>query len=200
MSDSRDNDDLARVLRELEGPLLDALCDIPAAIWIADRLGRMRWLNVAAAALVGARHGAHFSRFIAEDGIADARETFARKIHGRLESTVQRLTLISAAGPVSAELISVPLRDGGHVVGVIALVRALDEGRDAQPRRTQPRLTPRQHQVLEHLANGRSTSEIAQAMQITEETVRNHVRYLLAELGVHTRLEAVVAAFRNCWL
>jgi len=54
--------------------------------------------------------------------------------------------------------------------------------------------------VLELLAHGRSTAEIAQALQISEQTVRNHIRHLLAELNVRTRLEAVVTAFRNGWL
>jgi two-component system response regulator DesR len=61
-------------------------------------------------------------------------------------------------------------------------------------------LTPRQHQVLELLAAGASTRRIAAELQIAEETARNHIRLLLAELRVHTRLEAVVAAFRNGWI
>jgi DNA-binding NarL/FixJ family response regulator len=199
MADSPDIDDFARALGALEGPLLDALSDIPAAIWIADPLGRIRWLNVAATALVAARPGTHFSRYVSDDAVADARELFARTIHGGLGSSVQEVTLVAVAGPVAAELISVPLRDDARVVGVVTLVRALDERPD-EWRRTMPRLTPRQHQVLEHLGNGRSTQEIAQALQVSEDTVRNHVRFLLAELGVRTRLEAVVIAFRNGWL
>jgi DNA-binding NarL/FixJ family response regulator len=54
--------------------------------------------------------------------------------------------------------------------------------------------------VLELLAQGHSTARIAAELQIADETARNHVRLLLAELGVHTRLEAVVVAFRNGWL
>jgi DNA-binding NarL/FixJ family response regulator len=63
-----------------------------------------------------------------------------------------------------------------------------------------PDLTPRQHETLEHLAQGLSTPEIAARMQVAEETARNHIRGLLRELGVHSRLEAVVKAFRNDWL
>ena len=86
------------------------------------------------------------------------------------------------------------------MIGVITFISASEEGGEARRRRRKPRLTPRQHQVLELLAHGRSTGEIAQALQISENTVRNHIRHLLSELGVRTRLEAVVVAFRNGWL
>jgi DNA-binding CsgD family transcriptional regulator len=54
--------------------------------------------------------------------------------------------------------------------------------------------------VLELLSQGLSTAEIAARLGIAPETTRNHIRMLLSELGVHSRLEAVVLAFRNGWL
>ena len=200
MSAPRASDHLARILRELPAPLLIALRDVPLPIWVVDRLGCIRWLNAAASERIGARLGAHFSRFVAAEGVADARDLFARKIHGRLDSTVQRMTLNGTAGPVNAELTSVAIRDGDEVIGVITFISAQEERGEARRRRRKPRLTPRQHQVLELLAHGRSTREIAQALQISEDTVRNHIRHLLSELDVRTRLEAVVVAFRNGWL
>jgi len=201
MSAPRASDHLARILRELPEPVLIALGEVPLPIWVVDRLGCIRWLNAAASERIGARLGAHFARFVAADGVADARELFARKIHGRLDSTVQRITLNGTAGPLNAELTSVPIRDGHEAIGVITFISVQEEQRgEARRRRRKPRLTPRQHQVLELLAHGRSTREIAQALQISEDTVRNHIRHLLAELGVGSRLEAVVVAFRNGWL
>ena len=58
-------------------------------------------------------------------------------------------------------------------------------------------LTPRQKQVLELLAEGRSTEQIAAALQLTTETVRNHIRHVLQALRAHSRLEAVVVARRQ---
>jgi DNA-binding NarL/FixJ family response regulator len=55
-------------------------------------------------------------------------------------------------------------------------------------------LTPRQAEVLGYLARGYSTEEMASAMGVSKETVRNHVRGLLRTLGVHSRLEAVATA------
>ena len=59
---------------------------------------------------------------------------------------------------------------------------------------TPPHLTKRQLDVLRLLAEGRSTAEIAAALGLTETTVRNYVANLLATLGAHTRLQAVIAA------
>jgi DNA-binding CsgD family transcriptional regulator len=193
-----ERDPFAAVL-DLDGPLIAALRDLPVPMWLADRLGHVRWLNDAAASLLGEAVGAHFSRYIGRDGVSDAREMFARKVQGRLDSAIQRTTLTTTAGDLDVELTSVPIRRSGEVVAVITVVRteALASGARRRPR---PRLTPRQQQMLELLAQGRSTTEIAQQLQISQATVRNHVRSLLTELRVRTRIEAVVIAFRNDWL
>jgi DNA-binding NarL/FixJ family response regulator len=55
-------------------------------------------------------------------------------------------------------------------------------------------LTKRQLEVLRLLADGRSTAEIAAELGLSQTTVRNYVAALLAALGAHSRLQAVVAA------
>ena len=62
--------------------------------------------------------------------------------------------------------------------------------------RPEPQLTRRQQEILHLMASGLSTSEIAKKLTISTETVRNHVRSVLRELHVHTRLEAIAAARR----
>ena len=57
-------------------------------------------------------------------------------------------------------------------------------------------LTQRQVEVLQLLANGKSTSEIADALHISKTTVRNHIAHLLTILGVHTRIQAIMAGNR----
>jgi LuxR family maltose regulon positive regulatory protein len=56
------------------------------------------------------------------------------------------------------------------------------------------RLTPRQQEVLQLLGQGASTEDIASMLHVSRETVRNHVRHVLRELGAHSRLEAVARA------
>jgi PAS domain S-box-containing protein len=59
------------------------------------------------------------------------------------------------------------------------------------------RLTRREHEVLRHLAAGRSTNAIAEALFVSPSTVRNHVHNILEKLHVHSRLEAVMHAARH---
>jgi DNA-binding NarL/FixJ family response regulator len=55
-------------------------------------------------------------------------------------------------------------------------------------------LTRRQLEVLRLLAEGKSTAQIAAELGLSRTTVRNYVANLLTALGVHSRLQAVVAA------
>jgi DNA-binding CsgD family transcriptional regulator len=55
-------------------------------------------------------------------------------------------------------------------------------------------LTPREHEVLELLARGMATVEIATRLGISRVTARNHVTRVIEKLGVKTRLQAVLAA------
>lgn len=57
-------------------------------------------------------------------------------------------------------------------------------------------LTPRETEVLQALAEGRATREIATLLSISIPTVRNHIEHLLHKLNCHSRLEAVAAARR----
>jgi DNA-binding NarL/FixJ family response regulator len=55
-------------------------------------------------------------------------------------------------------------------------------------------LTDRETSVLGLLAQGQSNKEIARALQITEDTVKSHVKHILAKLGVQSRTQAVLSA------
>lgn len=60
-----------------------------------------------------------------------------------------------------------------------------------------PALTPRELEVLGLLADGLGTQGLAEKLGLSEATVRNHIQRLLAKLGVHSRLEAVVWGARH---
>jgi DNA-binding NarL/FixJ family response regulator len=57
-------------------------------------------------------------------------------------------------------------------------------------------LTSREREVLDLLAQGRSTEEISEELFLSMHTVRNHVRNILTKLQARTKLEAVVLAAR----
>jgi len=58
-------------------------------------------------------------------------------------------------------------------------------------------LTPREVQVLQQLAQGLANKEIAEALNITEYTVKDHLKSILAKLRVADRTEAVTAALQR---
>jgi DNA-binding CsgD family transcriptional regulator len=60
-----------------------------------------------------------------------------------------------------------------------------------------PKVTPRELEVLELVAAGMSTREIARRLWVTEETVKTHVRRLHDRLGARTRAHAVAIAYRS---
>jgi two-component system, NarL family, response regulator LiaR len=57
-------------------------------------------------------------------------------------------------------------------------------------------LTPREVEVLRHLALGLSNKEIAAALVVGEETVKTHVGNVLAKLHVENRSQAIVQALK----
>jgi two-component system, NarL family, response regulator LiaR len=60
-----------------------------------------------------------------------------------------------------------------------------------------PALTPRETAVLDLLAQGNSNKQIAQQLHISEETVKTHVRNVLAKLNVPSRTQAALYAVRS---
>ncbi len=60
-----------------------------------------------------------------------------------------------------------------------------------------PRLTDREMEVLKLVATGMNNRDIAKALFISENTVKNHIRNILEKLQLHSRMEAVVYAVRE---
>ena len=58
-------------------------------------------------------------------------------------------------------------------------------------------LTQRESEVLHQLAYGLTNKEIAQALNISYETVKEHVQHILRKIGVSDRTQAAVWAVRN---
>lgn len=83
-----------------------------------------------------------------------------------------------------------------------ALLAELSGARIERARRLElfGRLTDRERRTLQALARGRTVHEIARDWQLSEATVRTHVRSVLAKLNVPSQLAAVSVALRSGWL
>lgn len=89
------------------------------------------------------------------------------------------------------------LRDSQKTHETLEMARALiglSSDKSAPDPRDVPALTPRQLEVLELLAEGKSAKEIGRSLYLSQATVRNHVRSLLQALGAHSQLEALAKA------
>ena len=97
-----------------------------------------------------------------------------------------------------------------HGDALVSAVRAAAEGRvelspeaarrlasAIRPREAAEPLTPREREVLGHVAEGRANKEIAARMGISEKTVKAHVTRVLEKLGVQSRTQAALVAVRS---
>lgn len=123
---------------------------------------------------------------------------------------------LGATGHVSAstepaELVAVirrvadgedPLRD--EVIARPDLVDRIMEGfRESFRRADEPPaipLTPRELAILRHVAGGLRNREVGELLDVSEQTIKNHLSSILHKLGVPNRTHAVTFAVRQGWL
>lgn len=61
-------------------------------------------------------------------------------------------------------------------------------------------LSPREMEILEHITKGMSNKEIAFELDISRQTVKNHMTAILRKLAVNDRTQAAVYALRHGWV
>jgi DNA-binding NarL/FixJ family response regulator len=87
------------------------------------------------------------------------------------------------------------LLSSGEIIEMLRLIgRERQEEHDI--RRAIEQLTAREREVLQALAEGLESKEIADRLNITVETERTHMVNILHKLNVHSRLQALVTAAR----
>jgi DNA-binding NarL/FixJ family response regulator len=82
--------------------------------------------------------------------------------------------------------------NGSSLLSPSMIASLLSHNGDLSARRDS--LTPREREVLKLMAEGCSSREIADRLGISYATVRSHIRSFDTKLGVHSKIEAVVAA------
>jgi DNA-binding NarL/FixJ family response regulator len=127
----------------------------------------------------------------ADPGIIDAFEAGALgylSLSGQSAEDVRRVVATVAAGEAALD----PRLSAGVLSRMRRLARSTGPGpaHDTTP-------TGREHDVLELLVAGNSNREIAQALHVSESTVKNHLHALYSKLGVESRSQAVSEAIRR---
>jgi DNA-binding NarL/FixJ family response regulator len=81
---------------------------------------------------------------------------------------------------------------------VVELLRFASSTREKEyeARQAVASLTSREREVLQALAEGLDSKEIAERLHISLRTERNHMASILAKLGLHSQLQALVFALR----
>ncbi len=65
------------------------------------------------------------------------------------------------------------------------------------PKGSRGKLTHRQREILQLLADGESTTVAARELDLSEETIKTHTKHALARLGARNRTHAVAIALRE---
>lgn len=185
--------DSVKELRRIAPDISPSVARLPMPAYILDRDGVVRWLNVAAVRHFGDIRGKRIAQIVEPEYATLAKQEFAAKLLGTQQATEGTVAVRTAEGRrVLVDISSTQLLEQGSIVGVFGLADPNDEPLRSETSSVE--LTPRQLDVLRYVAAGHSTEHIAKTLGISTETVRNHVRGLMARLDVHTRLEAVIRA------
>ena len=89
-----------------------------------------------------------------------------------------------------------PLNDRDEIEFALRRLRRLRASDDDIAHRFD-RLTPRELQILQLLADGKTPEEMAADLDVSRNTLRTHIQNILMKLGVHSKLDAIVAAIRH---
>ena len=185
-------------LQDVDLWLVDSLV-VPASLHDVD--GRFVHMNAAAERASGNSNAELLGHRFTEPLHPEARENVEAQFRRAVELGVPtdfETVFVDASGRLrGVRAQHLPLRSDDAIVGVLILAFEVrqppSEHVSLEPR---PRLTPRQREILELIASGLSTAEVADELTLSPETVRNHLRSVFRELRAHTRVEAIVAAQR----
>jgi PAS domain S-box-containing protein len=162
--------------------------------FIGDASGRIVWLNDAAKDVFGDRAGDLYADVVAPEHVDRVAAEIKRLRDGAVRSEYEIDAVLRNGRRQRVEVSSVPI--GGNAIfhGVFGVI--LRPGSRLSPAAESP-LTRRQQDVLELLASGQSTTQIAASLHLSRETIRNHIRDLLRTLGAHSRIGALAEARRR---
>jgi two-component system response regulator DesR len=143
------------------------------------------------------RYGPHVALidlFVGDESGTD----IARRVRAAHPAT--RVLLVSGAGRISATAARAAGAAGfvtkdRSAAEIVDAIRRIGAGEDVfDTAGARHRLTPRERQVLQGIAEGRTNAEIAAALELSPNTVKEHVSSMFKKLGARNRADAVQRA------
>lgn len=141
----------------------------------------------------------------------DAEALYGEKAIRALHATAPGMGIVAHGERPERHLASAALQAGAsayvaRTAGAEAMTRAawaaLEQSRFVDPAvppsGSRSKLTRRQREILQLLADGGSTALAARELGLSEETVKTHTKNMLARLGARNRTHAVAIALREC--
>ena len=113
---------------------------------------------------------------------------------------VQIRRLVSALNPpVLLRAFGLPDRGGVQRARILILMEEVAQRKERGPEKARERfrLTAREHGVIGYLAKGQTNKEIANALNITEQTVKEHIKHIMEKTRSTTRTGALVRIFSS---
>ncbi|MBU6261068.1 MAG: response regulator [Burkholderiales bacterium] len=171
-----DPEELLQLLREQQPDLVVLDLRMPATDGLT-LLRRMRAEGIATPALI----------LTMSDSETDLSAALRAGVRGYLLKDMEPEDVIVAIGNAArGELAVAP--------SMTLKLAQLLQGGTGERRGLLASLTERERQILDHLARGESNKTIARALDISHDTVKLHVRHILAKLNLSSRVEAAVFA------
>ena len=133
----------------------------------------------------------HIVMLTVSENAADLLESLRAGASGYLLKNIETETLLDSIRRAA---------DGDSVVSAQMtgkLVRGLQAARDVPTEAEKDALSPREREILSHLAKGSSNKEIARNLSVAESTVKIHVQHILRKLNLSSRVQAAVYAIEK---
>jgi DNA-binding NarL/FixJ family response regulator len=101
--------------------------------------------------------------------------------------------------PVLLRAFGFPDRDGAQLARILILMEEVTQRKERGPEKARERfhLTAREYEVMRSLARGHTNKEIANALAITEQTVKEHIKHIMEKTRSTTRTGILARIFSS---